>query len=112
VVEAQQAQPSERGEERMMRRMHCGGGGRGVAPFYRVGVEVEGSGGDRAARWVLTPPVLKVLKGGEGIRRGVGLASRGASEGCGAHRQWPVERVAAVLATEGGRRPPVWAKLG
>jgi hypothetical protein len=37
VVGARQAQPSERGEEGMMRGMHCGGGGRGVAPFYRVG---------------------------------------------------------------------------
>jgi hypothetical protein len=46
--------------------MSCGGGGRGVAPFYRVGEAVEGSGGGRPVRWVLTPPVSKVLKGGGG----------------------------------------------
>jgi hypothetical protein len=44
----------------------CGGGSRGVAPFYRVREAVEGSGGGRPSRWVLTPPVLKVLKGGGG----------------------------------------------
>jgi hypothetical protein len=32
--------------------MSCGGGGRGVAPFYRVGEAVEGSGGGRPVRWV------------------------------------------------------------
>jgi hypothetical protein len=37
VVGARRAQPSERGEEGMMMGMSCGGGGRGVAPFYRVG---------------------------------------------------------------------------
>jgi hypothetical protein len=64
VVRARQAQPSERGEEGMIRGIHCGGGGRGVAPFYRVREEVEGSGGSRPVRWVLTPPVSKVLKRG------------------------------------------------
>jgi hypothetical protein len=39
----------------------CGGGGRGVAPFYRVGVAVKGSGGGQPVRWVLTPPVSKVF---------------------------------------------------
>jgi hypothetical protein len=47
-----------------MMGMSCGGGSRGVAPFYRVREAVEGSGGGRPSRWVLTPPVLKVLKGG------------------------------------------------
>jgi hypothetical protein len=70
VVEARQAQPSERGEEGMMMGMHCGGGGRGVAPFYRVGEEVEGRGGGRPARQVLTPPISKVLKGGGGDSMG------------------------------------------
>jgi hypothetical protein len=37
VVEAQRARPSERGEDGMMMGTSCGGGGRGVAPFYRVG---------------------------------------------------------------------------
>jgi hypothetical protein len=38
VVRARRARPSKRGEEGMMMGMSCGGGGRGVAPFYRVGV--------------------------------------------------------------------------
>jgi hypothetical protein len=41
VVGARRARPSELGEEGMMRGMHCGGGGRGVAPFYRVGDAVR-----------------------------------------------------------------------
>jgi hypothetical protein len=83
-----------------MRRMRCGGGGRGVAPFYRVGVVVEGSGGDRPARWVLTPPVLKVLKGGEGIRRGVGLMREG-----GGTVQW----LGFSWCTRGARHTPAVA---
>jgi hypothetical protein len=50
--------------------MSCGGGSRGVAPFYRVGEAVEGRGGGRPVRWVLTPPVLKVSKGGGGDSMG------------------------------------------
>jgi hypothetical protein len=52
----------------MMMGMSCGGGGLGVAPFYRVGEAVEGNGGVRPARWVLTPPVSMVFK-----RRGRGF---------------------------------------
>jgi hypothetical protein len=37
VVRARQARPSEQGEEGMMMGRSCGGGGRGVAPFYRAG---------------------------------------------------------------------------
>jgi hypothetical protein len=40
-------------------------------------------------------------EGGGTVQR---LASRGAPEGRGAQWRRPVERVAAVLATEGGRR--------
>jgi hypothetical protein len=36
VVVARRAWFSERGEEGMTLRTSCGGGGRGVAPFYRV----------------------------------------------------------------------------
>jgi hypothetical protein len=36
VVGAQRARPSERGEEGMMMGTSCGGGGWGIAPFYRV----------------------------------------------------------------------------
>jgi hypothetical protein len=43
VVGARRARPSERGEEGMKMGMSCGGGGRGVAPFYRVG---------EAGRWL------------------------------------------------------------
>jgi hypothetical protein len=32
---------------------------RGVAPFYRVGEAVEGSGGGRPARWVLKTSVTR-----------------------------------------------------
>jgi hypothetical protein len=45
-----------------MTEMSCGGGGWGVAPFYRVGEAVEGSEGSRPVRWVLTPLVSKVFK--------------------------------------------------
>jgi hypothetical protein len=62
VVGARQTRPSDRGEEGMTIGMSCEGGSRGVAPFYRVGEVVEGSGVGRPARWVLTPLVLKVLK--------------------------------------------------
>jgi hypothetical protein len=41
VVGARRALPSERGVEGMKMGMSCGGGGRGVASFYRVG-EVAG----------------------------------------------------------------------
>jgi hypothetical protein len=51
-----------------------GGRGRGVAPFYRVREAVEGSGCDRPARWVLTPPVLKVLKRGGGEEQQLGFS--------------------------------------
>jgi hypothetical protein len=44
VVGDRRARPSERGEEGMMRGMLCGGGGRGVAPFYRVGKVGRGGG--------------------------------------------------------------------
>jgi hypothetical protein len=37
VVGARQALPFERGVEGMKMGTSCGGGGRGVAPFYRVG---------------------------------------------------------------------------
>jgi hypothetical protein len=37
VVRARRVQPSERGEEGMMMGTSCGGGGWGVAPFYKVG---------------------------------------------------------------------------
>jgi hypothetical protein len=64
VVRARRAWPSEQGEEGMTMGMSCGSGGRGVAPFYWVGEAVEGSGGGRPVRWVLTPTVSKLLKGG------------------------------------------------
>jgi hypothetical protein len=38
VVGTRRARPSEQGEEGMTMGTSCGGGGRGVAPFYRVGV--------------------------------------------------------------------------
>jgi hypothetical protein len=44
VVGARRAQPFERGEEGMMRGMRCGGGGRSVAPFYRVREVGRGGG--------------------------------------------------------------------
>jgi hypothetical protein len=62
VFGARRARPSEQGEEGMMTEMSCGGGGWGVAPFYRVGEAVEGSEGSRPVRWVLTPLVSKVFK--------------------------------------------------
>jgi hypothetical protein len=37
VVGARWALPSERGVEGIKMGMSCGGGGQGVAPFYRVG---------------------------------------------------------------------------
>jgi hypothetical protein len=37
VVGARRVRPSERGEEGMTMGTSCGGGGWGVAPFYRVG---------------------------------------------------------------------------
>jgi hypothetical protein len=37
VVGARRAQPFEQGVEGIKMGMSCGGGGRGVAPFYRVG---------------------------------------------------------------------------
>jgi hypothetical protein len=37
VVGARRALPSERGVEGMKMGMSCGGGGRGVASFYKVG---------------------------------------------------------------------------
>jgi hypothetical protein len=37
VVRARRARPSKRGEEGMKMGTSCGGGGRGVVPFYRVG---------------------------------------------------------------------------
>jgi hypothetical protein len=38
VVGTRWARPSEQGEEGMTMGTSCGGGGWGVAPFYRVGV--------------------------------------------------------------------------
>jgi hypothetical protein len=67
VVGARRAWPSKRGEEGMTMGMRCGGRGWGVVPFYMVGEAVEGSRGGRPVRWVLTPLVSKVLKGGGGL---------------------------------------------
>jgi hypothetical protein len=48
----------------------CGGGGRGVAPFYRVG-----GGGGEVAGWVVMAAVVRFEGGGrlwKGRRRGGG----------------------------------------
>jgi hypothetical protein len=60
VVRARRALPSERGVEGMKMGMSCGGGGRGVAPFYRVG-EVAGR--------VVMAAVVR-FQGGGRLRRG------------------------------------------
>jgi hypothetical protein len=60
VVGARWAWPSERGEEGMMMGTSCGGGGRGVAPFYRVGeagrwpAGCDGGGGVLSRWWPVT----------------------------------------------------------
>jgi hypothetical protein len=80
----------------------CGGGSRGVAPFYRVGEVVEGSGGGQPVRWVLTPPVLKVLKAGGGDSTGSRL-DEGRGRG-GSVAQLLVERQRArCITAEVGR---------
>jgi hypothetical protein len=66
VVRARLARPSERGEEAMTMGTSCGGGGRGVAPFYRVG---------EVADWVVLAAVVHFQGGGrlrKGRRRGGG----------------------------------------
>jgi hypothetical protein len=75
--------------------MSCGGGSRGVAPFYRVGEAVEGRGGGRPVRWVLTPPVLKVSKGGGGDSMGSRL-DEGRGRGGAAARLLVVQRRGAT----------------
>jgi hypothetical protein len=91
VVEARWARPFEQGEDGMTMGTSCGGGGRGVVPFYRVGEVVEGSGGGRPMRWVLTPPVSKVLKGGVGDSTGSRL-DEGRGRGGSAARLLMVHR--------------------
>jgi hypothetical protein len=100
VVGARQAQPSERGEEGMMRGMHCGGGGRGVAPFYRVGERRW-----RPVRWVLTPPVSKVLKRGGGDSTGSWLDE---GRGRGGAMAWLLVANRRGAAHNGGGRSNGW----
>jgi hypothetical protein len=70
-------------------------------------------------RWVLTPTVSKLLKGGGRDSTGSHLDEGRGRGGAAAqllmvHRRGAARRTTAavVLATEGVRRPPVWAKLG
>jgi hypothetical protein len=55
MVGARWAWPSKRGEEGMMMGTSCGGGGRGVVPFYRV---------REAAGWVVMAVVVRFQGGG------------------------------------------------
>jgi hypothetical protein len=77
-----------------MMRTGCGGGDRGVAPFYRVREAVEGSGGGLPVRWVLIPIVFEGVKGEEETGRchfngGVKAAwRRVAVSGAGQRRRW------------------------
>jgi hypothetical protein len=105
-VGARWARPSEQGEEGMMMGMSCGGGGRGVAPFYRVGEAMEGIGGGQSVRWVLTPPVSKVLKGGGGDSRGSRL-DEGKGRGGAAARLLVVHQRGATH-NGGGRSNRQW----
>jgi hypothetical protein len=80
----------------------CGGGGQGVAPFYRVREAVEGNGGGQAARWVLTPSFSKVLKRGGGNSTGSWL-DEGRGRGGAVARLLMVHRRAWHIMVAAGR---------